>query len=74
MTITNEQLNQFQALWKAKFGTEIPREEACEKAVKLVRLMEIIYRPMQVEHYTQVLEHQKLIRQKYGIREDDTKS
>lgn len=46
MQLTPEQVAKFQAIYKAKFGREISREQAYEQGVKLVRLMQIIYRPM----------------------------
>jgi len=52
--LSNEQITRFQALYKNRFGKEISQEEAYEKGAKLVRLIELIYRPM-TEH-----EHQEL--------------
>ena len=46
MQLTNEQVAKFQAIYKAKFGLEISREQAYEQGIKLVRLMQLVYRPM----------------------------
>jgi uncharacterized tellurite resistance protein B-like protein len=51
MQITPEQVGKFQAIYKAKFGREISRELAYEQGVKLIRLMEIIYKPMTLTDY-----------------------
>ena len=51
MRLTDENITSFQALYKQRFGKEINREEAYEKASKLVRLMQIVYKPMTKEEY-----------------------
>lgn len=49
--LSDEQIIKFQTLYKNRFGKEIGREEAYEKGVKLLRLIELIYKPMsEVEH------------------------
>ena len=60
--LSDEQITKFQTLYKNRFGKTISREEAYEKGVKLIRLIELIYKPM-----TEV-EYQKLQkrRQKTG--------
>lgn len=52
--LTDEQISKFQALYKNRFGKEIGREEAYEKGAKLIRLIELIYRPMTEEEYALV--------------------
>lgn len=52
--LSKEQIAKFQALYRNHFGREISQEEAYEKGAKLVRLVELTYRPM-TEH-----EHQEL--------------
>lgn len=49
--LTDDQIKKFQALYKKRFGKEISKEVALEQGVKLVRLMEIIHRPMTKEEY-----------------------
>jgi hypothetical protein len=46
MYLTEEQLTQFQNLYQKHFGTTISREQAYEEGMKLVRLMQLIYKPM----------------------------
>jgi allophanate hydrolase subunit 1 len=44
--LSDEQIKEFQVLYKDRFGTEISRAAACEKGIKLVRLIELICKPM----------------------------
>lgn len=49
--LTDAQVEKYRALYRKRFGKEISKEEALEQGIKLVRLMELIYRPMTVEEY-----------------------
>lgn len=49
MVLKDEDIKKFQALYKSRFGLDISREEAYEKGIKLVRLMELVYKPMTQE-------------------------
>ena len=49
--LSDEQIKKFQELWLKRFGKEISREEAYEKGVKLMRLVELTYKPMTQEEY-----------------------
>lgn len=40
--LTDEQITKFQTLYKNRFGKEISKEEALEKGVRLVRLIELV--------------------------------
>lgn len=62
MQLTPEQVAKFQAIYKAKFGREISRELACEQGVKLVRLMEIIYKPMTLADDEKVKKRQQQLK------------
>ena len=44
--LSDEQITKFQTLYKSHFGKEIGREEAHEKGMKLIRLIQIIRKPM----------------------------
>lgn len=46
-------------LYHKRFGKEISREEAYEKGVKLMRLVEIIYKPITETEYKQVQKRRK---------------
>ena len=57
--LPDEQIKKFQALWKNRFGQEISKEEAYEKGAKLIRLVELIYKPMSAEEYEMVQKRRK---------------
>ena len=57
--LSDEQIRKFQMLYKKYFGKEISREEAYEKEVKLLRLVELIYKPMTEDEYKQLQKHRK---------------
>ncbi len=59
MQLSDEQVAKFQAIYKARFGKEISKQEAIEKGIKLVRLMEICYRPMTEQQQVAVMARQK---------------
>ena len=59
MVLDNEQITKFQTLYKSRFGKEISREEAYEKGVKLMRLVEITYKPMTEAEYQQLQERRR---------------
>ncbi len=46
MEIAPEQLDKFRALYRAKFGIDLTPQEALDKAIPLLSLMQIAYRPM----------------------------
>ena len=52
--LTDQQITRFQVLWKEHFGKEISREEALEKGIKLMRLVEIVYKPITQEEFDAV--------------------
>ena len=43
--INEQQIKQFQTLYKNRFGEEISEEEALEKGLKLLRLITLVYKP-----------------------------
>lgn len=47
--ISKEHLQKFRDLYRKTFGKEIPEQEALGKAIQLLRLVEIIYKPMTKE-------------------------
>ena len=57
--LSNEQITKFQTLYKNRFGKEISREEAYEKGAKLIRLVELIYKPMTEKEYKMVQKRRK---------------
>lgn len=51
MLLLDVDIRKFQELYKARFGMDISREEALAKGTQLVRLMELVYKPMTKEEY-----------------------
>ena len=49
--LTDAQIAKFQMLYKEQFGKDISREEALEKGIKLMRLVELVYRPITQEEH-----------------------
>jgi hypothetical protein len=49
--LSDKQVIAFQALYRKHFGREISLEESYEKGIKLVRLIELVYKPMTKEDY-----------------------
>jgi aldehyde:ferredoxin oxidoreductase len=45
MALSDENIEEFQKLYKEHFGVEISKEDARENGIKLLRLISIIYRP-----------------------------
>jgi hypothetical protein len=52
--LSETQVQSFQALYKKSFGKDITREEAYEKGVKLLRLVELTYRPITQQEYDEL--------------------
>lgn len=57
--LSQEQVSKFQMLYKNRFDKEISREEAYEKGVKLLRLVQLIYKPMIEEEHQRLQERRK---------------
>ncbi len=51
MQLSDEQIEQFQALYFKQYGKELNKQDAMEQASKLLRLVMLIYRPMSVEDF-----------------------
>jgi len=49
--ISDEQLKKFQELYFTHFGVQLEKKEALEKAFKLIRFIQLIYRPMTEERF-----------------------
>jgi len=57
--LTDAQIQKYQTLYKARYGREISREQAYEQGVKLIRLVELTYKPMTEAEYQQVQERRQ---------------
>lgn len=66
--ISKEAFDEFKAIWKRNFGEDISDAKALESATKLVRLMEIIYRPMTREQFEAGEKRRKELAEQHGER------
>lgn len=57
--LSDEQITKYQEIYKKYYGKEISREDALEQGIKLVRLIELIYKPMTEEEYNHLQERRK---------------
>ena len=57
--LTEKSIAKFQEIYKARFHKDLSREEAYEKGIKLVRLMQIIYKPMTESEYLKLQARRK---------------
>ncbi|MDE1970026.1 MAG: hypothetical protein KGI50_00390 [Patescibacteria group bacterium] len=55
--MSDADIERFQALYKELFGTEIEKEDAYEKGIKLLQLTSAIYKPMTKEEYELIQKH-----------------
>jgi hypothetical protein len=65
--LTNEEVQKFQEFYKSRFGKVISYEEAYEKGMKLVRIIELVYKPMSQEEY-QALQKRRKSTERYPSR------
>ena len=59
MVLTDQEIAQFQILYKSRFNREISRAEALEKGMKLVNLIRLIYRPMTETDYQKLQDRRR---------------
>ena len=57
--LSDEQITKYQTLYKKRFGKEISRGEAYEQGAKLIRLIELIYKPMTEAEYQKLQERRR---------------
>lgn len=59
MNMTDQQITKFQALYKARFHKDLDREKAYDMGIKLVRMMQIIYKPMTIADFERLQERRR---------------
>lgn len=59
MYLTDSEVSQFQSIYRQQFGKEISQEDARERGTKLVRLFEIIYKPVTIDDHKMVQRRRK---------------
>jgi len=57
--LSDEMITKYQELVKKRFNREISREEVLENGTKLLRLVELIYKPMSEAEYQQLQERRR---------------
>jgi hypothetical protein len=58
MHLEDEHIASFQRIYRERFGKDISREEALEKGTMLLRMVQLIYKPMTETEYACVKERQ----------------
>lgn len=49
MHLTDNQILEFQAMWFKRFNKNISKEEARDRAIQLIELVEAVYQPLSEE-------------------------
>ncbi|HUD03116.1 MAG TPA: hypothetical protein VMR46_03870 [Candidatus Paceibacterota bacterium] len=62
MRLTDEHIAKFQRLYKARFGKEISKEDAHAQGIKLLRTMQLIYKPMTKDEHERVQKRQAFLK------------
>ena len=57
--LSNQQITKFQKLYKNYFGKEISSKESYEQGTKLIRLVQLVYKPMTEIEYKKLQEHRR---------------
>jgi hypothetical protein len=59
MEVSEDKIDKFRELYEEKYGIELSKDEAAEKAANLARLMKAVYRPMKKEEHKKVQERRE---------------
>lgn len=57
--LSEQDVTNFQTLYKKEFGIDISREQALEEGLKLVGLIGNVYQPMTQAEYDEIEEHRR---------------
>ena len=57
--LSEQDITNFQTLYKQEFGIEISRAQALEEGLKLVGLMNNVYQPMTQDEHDEIERHRK---------------
>lgn len=57
--LSDEQIKKYQALYKKRFGKEVSREEAYRQGINLIRLVELVYKPITKKDYDEAQKRRK---------------
>lgn len=64
MLLSDKHILEFQAMYKRHFKKDISKEEAYNKAIKLIELVEIAYQPLTEEDLLKVEESRRQLKEK----------
>lgn len=59
MQLSDKKIEEFQQLYLKHFGQKISREEANERGNNLIRLIELVYKPMTEDMYQELQKYQR---------------
>lgn len=62
MELSEEDITEFQEIYKEEFGEEISREESYNKAIRMLRLLEVVYKPSTKEEWEELRERSRKMR------------
>ena len=68
--LSEEQIKEFQTIYKSYYGKEISHDEAYEQGSKLIQLIEIIYKPMTKDEFQRVEKHIEEIKNRITTKSD----
>lgn len=57
--ISEKSLEKFKKLYKDHFNIELANEDVLEKAIRLRRMVEIVYKPITVKEYEELQKRRK---------------
>lgn len=60
MNLTTEQVEQFQSLYRKRFGRDISKKNAYEQGVKLLQLLGAVYQPVTKNDYEKANKYKDL--------------
>ena len=60
--ISEKQLAEYKKIYKERFGKDITDQEALKQATKLLRLVEITYKPITVDEYKKLQKRREEIK------------
>lgn len=52
--LSDEDIQKYQEIYKINFGVNISQDQAYEQGAKLIRLIELIYKPISIKELNQI--------------------
>ena len=57
--VSNKSLEKFKEIYKKRFGIELSNQDTLKKAIKCLRLVELVYKPITKEDYDSLQKRRK---------------